>query len=376
MTKSNVKIVPRATGQQQATLSKGQKVFNNLIKQIEKKRARLGAWERAVAPYQQKYVSEWIPLIEVSTELQTRMVHCLDESYKNKRGLTKTECRLIANLIADLAGDLVAARNDAEMKAIYNQYSRSDYDSDEAANLKEMQFALEGVLGVHLGDDLDLSSPDDLIARAQASIEERQAEFEAEQQAREKRQSKRAKSAKQLAYEARQQGEERQLSQSIREVYRKLASALHPDRETDPQERDRKTALMQRVNQAYDKNNLLQLLELQLELEHIDQFAIDSLSEDRLKYYNKILKDQLGELDDEILYVEGGFRAQFGISPFVEVAPGTIVRDLANDIASLQIEIEDLKRDLLVFDDANAIKAWLKHMRRQKRLNAFDDTYF
>ena len=51
------------------------------------------------------------------------------------------------------------------------------------------------------------------------------------------------------------------MSQSIREVYRKLAGALHPDRESDPQERERKTALMQRVNQAYAKNNLLQLLD-------------------------------------------------------------------------------------------------------------------
>ena len=78
---------------------------------------------------------------------------------------------------------------------------------------------------------------------------------------------------------------------------------------------------MQRVNQAYDKNNLLQLLELQLELEHIDQSAIDNISEDRLKHYNKILKDQLAELEQEIVHVEGGFRAQFGISPFVEVSP-------------------------------------------------------
>lgn len=375
MTQSNVKIVSSATGHQRANLSKGQKVFNNLVKQIEKMRTRLAAWERAVPSYQQKYINEWAPLIESSMDLRSKLVCCLDRAY-DQRGLTKTDRRAIANLITELAGELVAARNDPQMKAFYNQYSQSDYDSEEAANLKGMQFVLEGVLGVPLGDDLDLSSPDDLLARAQEKIHASQREFDAERQAREKRQTKRAKSAKQLAFEARQQAEAHQLSGSIREVYRKLASALHPDREADPQERDRKTALMQRVNQAYDKQNLLQLLELQLELEHIDQSAINNLSEDRLKHYNKILKEQLRELEQEIQHAEGGFRAQFDISPFVAVSPSTIMRDLASDIVSLQSAIRDLERDLLVFDDANATKAWIKHLRRQSRTNDFDGRYF
>jgi hypothetical protein len=41
---------------------------------------------------------------------------------------------------------------------------------------------------------------------------------------------------RQLAAEAREQVEEAELSLSIREVYRNVARALHPDRETDPQE--------------------------------------------------------------------------------------------------------------------------------------------
>ncbi len=219
MTQPNVKIVSSATGHQQANLSKGQKVFNNLVKQIEKMRTRLAAWERAVPTYQQKYINEWAPLIESSMDLRSKLVYCLDRAY-DQRGLTKTDRRAIANLITELAGELVAARNDPQMKALYNQYSQSDYDSEEAANLKGMQFVLEGVLGVTLGDDLDLSSPDGLLARAQEKIHASQREFDAERQAREKRQTKRAKSAKQLAFEARQQAEAHQLSGSIREVYR------------------------------------------------------------------------------------------------------------------------------------------------------------
>ena len=375
MIRTHVKTVSIATGHDQSRLSKVQKTFNTLIKQIEKRRARLAAWEAAIPPYQRKYASELVPLVEDSVDLQVRMVRCLDRA-SDQKGLTGTERRKIADVIAELAGELVAARDDAELKAIYNKHSRSDYDSEEAANIKGMKSVLEDVLGFELGDDLDITSPEDILERAQAQIHERQARYDADRQAREERLAKRKKSAKQLAREAQQQAEEQQLRQSIREVYRKLASALHPDRETDPQERERKTALMQRANQAYDKNNLLQLLELQLELEHIDQTAIDKIGEDRLKHYNKILKEQLVELEQEILRVEGGFRAQFGISPFVDVSPGTIMRNLAVEIVGVQRIIRDLKNDLLAFEDIKTFKAWLKALRKPPGMDDFNDLPF
>lgn len=376
MTRSHVKSVGIAVGQQSSRLSKGQKVFNSLIKQIEKKRTRLAAWESVAALYQQKYASELVPLIDALSDLQVEIVHRLDRLSDQNR-LSKTERRTIANLITHLAGELVAHRNDAQLKAIYNKHSRSDYDSEEAANIKGMQAVLEDVLGFELGEDFDLSSPEDLLQRAQAKIHEQRIQHDAERQAFAEHRAKRTKSAKQLAQEARQATEAREISQSLRELYRKLASALHPDRETDARERERKTALMQRANQAYDKNNLLQLLELQLELEHIDQCAINNISEERLKRYNKILKDQLAELEQELLHVEGRFRAQFSIAPFVELSPRTIMHDLAGDIADVQQAIRDIKADLRVLEgDIKQAKSWLKGVRRRSSMVEFDELSF
>lgn len=376
MTRTYVKTVAVVTGHDQPKLSKGQQAFNNLIKQIEKNRVQLTDWEAAILRYQQKYARELLPLVENLTDMQAKLVHCLDR-VSDQKGLTRTERRVIASVIADIAEQVLAERDDAALKAIYNKHGRFDYDSEEAANIKGMKSMLEDVLGVDLGDDLDVSSPEDLIKRAQARVEENWAQNNADRQAWEERRPKRKKSAKQLTKEAQQQAEEKQISQSIREVYRKLASALHPDRELDTQERDRKTALMQRVNQAYEKRDLLQLLKLQLELEHIDQTAVNNISEDRLKHYNKILKEQLAELEQEIRQVESGFMAQFGISPFVKVSPGTIMRDLATDIVGTQHAIRDLKNDLLAFEDIKKVKAWLKKVRRQAaEMDDFDRSPF
>jgi DNA repair exonuclease SbcCD ATPase subunit len=58
-------------------LSKEQKTFNNLIKQIEKRRQRLAAWEAVIPSYQQKYASELVPLAEAAEDLQLQVVHRL-----------------------------------------------------------------------------------------------------------------------------------------------------------------------------------------------------------------------------------------------------------------------------------------------------------
>jgi flagellar biosynthesis GTPase FlhF len=375
MTRTNLRSVGIAPDHHKATLSKGQKAFNTLIRQIEKRRARLSAWEAVTPVFQKKYVDELLPLERVSTDLQVKMVYRLDDA-GDQNGLTKAEQRMISELIAGLAGDLIEESDDAQLKAVYNRHSQSDYDSEAAAELEDMKSVLEAMLGVELGDDLDTNSPEEVLQRAHARMEELQAQETAENQAREERRAKRKKSAKQLAAQARQEAEQAQLSQSIREVYRKLASALHPDREPDPQERERKTALMQRANRAYGKNNLLQLLELQLELEHIDQSAINDISEDRLKHYNSILKEQLGELDQEILHVEARFRYSYGIPPFIELSPDTVVRNLAGDIAELQQSIRDLEKDLLVFEDLKKFKSWLKGIKRRQAVHRFDEMPF
>lgn len=365
MLKIQTKALSISTGNNQAPLSKEQKAFNTLVKKIDARRASLAAWQEILPAYQKKYASELAPLIEASLDLQADLVRRLDRA-SDQKGLTKTERSKIGSLICEMAGSLAATRDDDELKNIYNKHSGSDLDAEEAAALQGMKAMLEDVIGVELGDDFDMGSPEDFLRHAQARLQEQQAQFEAERQTDEERRAKRKKTAKEIAREEKQRAEDQQSSQSIRELYRKLASALHPDREPDPQERERKTALMQRINQAYEQKNLLLLLELQLELEHIDQATINNITAGRLKHYNKILKEQLNELEHEIFHTEDRFRMQFGLSPYARPSPGTAMRNLAAEIVSAQHAIRELKDGLLVFDDIKKIKAWLKEMRLPK----------
>ncbi len=68
-----------------------------------------------------------------------------------------------------------------------------------------------------------------------------------------------------------------------------------------------------------------------------------------------------------------GLRAQFDISLFADVTPGTLMRNLDRDITGVKHAIRDLKKDLLAFNDIKNIKVWLKDMRRQSIRGEFDD---
>jgi hypothetical protein len=368
-------IVPLRIAGSRNSLSKAQKTFNSQIQQIETLRARLAAWEAAIAAYQQRYASELAPILEAGLTLQAKLVQGLDRAIRQP-GLLRRERTLLREEIVELAAEVLNERDDAEVKALYNKHSRSDYDSDEAAQLLAMKDFLEDAFDLELGEDDDLASADELMQRAQRQFQQKQAQHEAEQRARSEQRARRSASRRQGEKERRAEAEAREISQSIREVYRKLASALHPDREPDPQERARKTALMQRMNQAYDNRDLMQLLHLQLELEQIDREAIGKLDAERLRHYNAILKDQIIELNRELVRVKATFSARFGLLRLDDNRPEMVLRELSEAVLVAKLANRELEEDLLALATPKGIKAWLKKLRKRQRERDFVEIPF
>jgi hypothetical protein len=346
----------------QAPLSKGQKTFNTLVKKIETSRKELAQWQAVAVIYQQKVAQDFVPLLKRFQELQAAMVHGLDQALDAK-GLTKSEQRVVQGVLCEVAQHLIGQSGDEQLKAIYNKHSPHSIEDQETAAANRMKEAMQEMFGIDLGVGTDVSSPEELLAQ----LKEQMGQVHQRGLEEEERRSRRKKTPKQEARAQAAKTEADQTSLSIREVYRKLASALHPDREPDLQERARKTALMQRVNQAYDKKDLLQLLELQLELEHIDAHAIAALSEDRLKHFNKILSDQLRELMQEIMPIELALREQLQMEPYLRLTPQAVIPLLERDVAELRRDIPKLEQELLVPQNLVAFKQWIKARRRENQ---------
>jgi uncharacterized protein YozE (UPF0346 family) len=377
MKASNQKIVHIHNKSDKSALSKAQKQFNTLIKKIDEQKKLLQQWQETIPTYHHRVGSEYDTLWETYNQNRVELVHLFDAAYQNKL-FTKTDKNKLKHLIDTIVTELIFEHGMEELKDLYNKYSDTDFDTDNQGLDEDvgemMKVMFKEMLGVEIDDDVDVSSPEKMQAALQAKL----AEHENQQQ---EKTNKRKKTAKQLEKEAKLEQEAQHVSKSIQEVYRKLVSSLHPDREPDEAERERKTKIMQEVNVAYSKKDLLRLLELQIELEHIDEAHLNNLGEDRLKYFNKVLQDQLKELQQEIDWIERGFKMQLNWAPFLDLSPEKVLAKLEYDIQSVARDIARLKTDIEKFQFPPSLKVFLKTYKIPKQakepsLEDFEDLFF
>jgi len=127
-------------------------------------------------------------------------------------------------------------------------------------------------------------------------------------QARTQRKTKAQKA--QAAAEQAARAEQQRLLSNTKTVYRQLARANHPDLERDPARQQHKTALMQRITEAYEANDLYTLLQLLSE-----SGPADAESEEVLANFTKALTQQQTELKlqlQALKYGPNGFAGSSG----------------------------------------------------------------
>lgn len=353
--------IRQVQAEKKQTLSPAQKRFNSLIKKIQKEKKSLRDWLKFMPDLQRKISTEYEPLMQTYTDLQVTLVRRLDE-FHGRSSFTCSQNDKISYLICEYCLTLVERQESNDLDAIYTKHSGMELgettDELDEFMAEAMRDILEEQLGIDLGDEVDLTDPEELARRVAGKVEEREAEQLREKQT--KNQTKR-QAAQQKYRLAAQKAEQENISKSIKVIYRQLITESHPDRETDPDERMRKTEIMQRVNTAYEKKDLLQLLELQLELEQIDQNHINTIAQDQLKTYNKVLQNQLEQLQVEVQQAELPFRLSGNISSSAKINPEQIMRSLNADIQALNDDVKQLKKELNFLTTVKNMKIWLKN---------------
>ena len=354
------KIVHIKHEEEKAVLSKAQKKFNSLIKKIDAQKKILVDWENSKTKISQRVHSEHQPLLDSFNQARAEMVYLLDKAHGDSFFKKADKAKLQA-LICDMAVELIQEGME-ELKEIYNRHNHTDFDSEAQEIESDMTSAMKSMMEEMFGfefDDEDFSSPEQMREAIQQKIDA-QRESQLHQ---ESKRTPRKKTAKQLEKEAREKEEAQNASKSIQEVFRKLVAVLHPDREPDEVERERKTKLMQRVNEAYGKKDLLQLLALQLEIEQIDQSKLNTIAEDKLKHFNKVLEGQLEELMDEINGIQFPFRMMLNLPPWEKLTPDDILKSLSHDIRELKKSLKDIEREIKELQNPLTLKAMLKTLR-------------
>ena len=322
--------------------TKVQRSFNRLVGQIQQQREALVQWQQYELRYHQRLATELHPAQARLREAQRALVTLLDGLLGDataKPRLKKAERRKLAALIQPMAGLVLEEGPDAEVEAIFDRHGDVSHADLRQAELAEAQALFGHLLGEATteGDGHQAQSLDDVLQQAAERLAaQAQAQKQAQKQAQQAAQAHQTPRGRQAeADRQRQEDVAKQASQSVREVFRKLASLLHPDRETDAAERARKTALMQQANQAYQADDLLTLLTLQLQTEQIDSLHLAGLPDARLQHYNQVLREQLAALQQQLGECTAQFRVGMGLNRR-ELTPAVIDNALARDIQELR----------------------------------------
>jgi hypothetical protein len=340
---------------------KAQHRFRKLVANIERKREELRQWQAYQQRYNQRVTSELEPVRSELLQKQRQMAVLIDELLSQRgqsRRLSRGERTKLRDLLLSLLDVVSLGGHDEVLAALREKHTSPSAKKDQRLEMEFTESLLTDVLGLEIDENHGASSVEELIDHAHRKMQHR---ARSQGPADERESGRRAKrGAPEDAVRAKREQAAKEVSQSLRDVFRKLVSVLHPDREPDTTERVRKNQLMQRANQAYDANDLLTLLGLQLEIEQIDAAHLSSTSAERLAHYNQILREQLTRLEAELESVIEPYREILGRWSGRALTVAEVDRKLTMDITHLHETVRQLTQDLVVFRDPVQLRARLR----------------
>ncbi len=294
-------------GGKNSRLSATQQRFNQLLARIDKLKVQIAQVQALADVHRPLYHATLAPLRERHLTLMRSMALWLDERLQGK-GLSPAQKRSGTEILCELC-EALAAGGDEAMAALHDKRSPHSLHKKEQAAAAGMRAMMEDVLGQSLELDESLDPVDAVMRAGMAHMEE------ATQAEQARRQAARARK-KPTAAQRKAEQQQADAETILRKVYRQLASALHPDRERDPGEHKRKTALMSEANAAYGRQDLVALLHIQLRIEQTDHQSLAQLAEEKIESMSILFKQQATELERELYTHQQQVLQEFNLSPY------------------------------------------------------------
>lgn len=378
-------------------ISPQQRKFQRLSKKIEQEKACLDDWNVAQKNIQSRAQNEVLPAYEQLRQIIFQQIELLVEQKQQK--LTKGQLLKIDQKIEKLSVQLLQSRQMTEkqvafLTALLKEYGHSaeilspieDHDDleqevddieynfdEEGADKEQSQFKIE-ILKSMLSDEYDLepdffdfsydlNDPDDFMEKFSEKMDKQLEQdflnqFTNDERKRYEKQIEREREKEAKVKQQREQAK-KIANQSMKTVYLKIAAIIHPDREQDEQKKQEKTELLQQVNQAYEKNDLLTLLSLQMELGQQQDVTV---AENHLKAYNLILEEQLEKLNSDIDDIIYSFDWNGHISMFSnrKIKVQDLYKKYEKDWVGVQQKLAQAELTLENFKDLKTLKVLMR----------------
>lgn len=334
-------------GESASVLNKRQEEFNQLSEKIEQLDRLIPELQAACDQMISRIPTDLNPLIREYQTYRAEIVHLMDRTYSGDLFRKAYQTKL-AYLITESALDLISNHGFEELKPVFNKYSEVDIETilaqgraEDVQKITDPAYLLED----EAGKEPDLNRPFHELP------------IEDQQRIREEQRNERVR--QQIA-EGKERKDMQKITKSVRNVYMDLVKAFHPDREKDETEKLRKTEIMQRVTQAYQENNMLQLLKLQIEFERIDQDHLENLTKNQLNYYNKILRQQVEDLELEKEKIQKEISAICGLPYQHANSLTTVIVKFNTNVNEMKTEIKNIKNLMKHWKVPSQLKAYLK----------------
>lgn len=332
-------------------LSAEQKRFNQLLERTETLANKIEALRVLADAHRIVSGTTLRPLEDQRNTLMRDMALWLDNRLQ-RSGLTRKQQLMASGIIRVLAAGL-ALEGFENMRELHDAHSDETLADQEKASAADTQAFLEEMLGDALANDREFANPQEVL---HASMDRIRQQAEAREQARAQHKAKRVKAAQ------KQQAED--ADGALRTIYRQLASALHPDRETDATERARKTSLMSEANAAYGRRDLLALLQLQLRADLADARKVSAMAKEKIAALTALLKERVDVLTRELRDSEEHTREEFDLPPYLPLTAAGLRRHMQEWKKTLQDEIAMMQGDLRRVRDDAEFKRWLREQVR------------
>jgi hypothetical protein len=301
--------------------------------------------------FERRYFSAIKPFEQMQVQLQLQMAQYLDRRLDGK-GLAKNIRAGIAELICTIAMQL-QSDDHPESALTAHALLEKHQTSPEAGAAGSLSDEIMAEINAMFGfDDTE-----------QITAQQREADKQARQTARKAAAAQKATLADQQANKPGAQKTtptEADPYQSLRSVYRKLVSLLHPDREPDAAARLHKTALMVQVNRAHEDKDLLALLTIQWQVLETSPETILKLEAEKLHHFNELLAQQLQKLTRQLQEAQSLFRHRFGLPHHQPIQEKILNRLLKERVADCKEDLLMLQEGFALIQDDVGLKYWVK----------------
>lgn len=337
-------------------LSAAARAYNLQLTRIDKLRSQLAELDALALSHRRALHGALTPLRTQVAQRQRDLAHALDVHLRGKV-LSQGQAEVARTELCRLAR-ILAEDGDAAMRELHDRHSARSLAQLKQDHAAAMRDRLEAVLGEPLADDGQELSAEQLVRAGMERL--RRSREEAQQRRRDSAQARRSR---------RKPGQsERELDQHgadtlLRRLFRQLASVLHPDRETDPVARVRKTALMSEANAAYEKRDLVALLQIQSRAELAGPGPAHAQPDERLVSLTLLLKAQVAALERERAAHQVALAEEFDLPEGVSPNANTLLQQRIDQVHALESELSGLSNDLAEVADERRLKRWLNARR-------------